>query len=202
MDLLWVRHGEPERIAPGSGVPANPGLTADGRDQARRLAEWLAHEPVDAVVSSPLRRALETAAPIAAAHRLDVRVVDGLIEYDAHSDHYIPMEELRATDDPRLQAMYDGDWESFGAESTTVFRARIGAAVDQLIADYPGQRVVAVCHGGVINVAMAIALDLDRALWFEPHYTSLSRMRASRTGVRSVASINERAHLVARRDPV
>ncbi len=56
------------------------------------------------------------------------------------------------------------------------------------------------CHGGVINVAMAVVLGLDRHLWFEPHYTSLSRMVASRSGVRSVASLNERAHLEARRE--
>ena len=37
MDLLWVRHGEPERITPGLGVPADPALTDLGREQARRL---------------------------------------------------------------------------------------------------------------------------------------------------------------------
>ena len=57
------------------------------------------------------------------------------------------------------------------------------------------------CHGGVINVALAIVLGLDQPLWFDPHYTSLSRMVASRTGVRSLASLNERAHLDARREP-
>ena len=67
MELLWVRHGEPERIAPGTGVRANPALTARGPEQAQRLAAWLAFEPIDVVVSSPLRRAIETAAPIAAS---------------------------------------------------------------------------------------------------------------------------------------
>ena len=66
MELLWVRHGEPERIAPGSGVRADPALTERGADQARRLSEWLAFDDIDAVVSSPLRRAVDTAAPIAA----------------------------------------------------------------------------------------------------------------------------------------
>jgi probable phosphoglycerate mutase len=94
----------------------------------------------------------------------------------------------------------EGRWEEFGAEPTSVFRARVTETMDEIVAAYPGQRVVAVCHGGVINTAFAIALDLDRHLWFEPHYTSLSRMIASRTGVRSVASLNERAHLDARRE--
>jgi probable phosphoglycerate mutase len=202
MDLLWVRHAEPERIAPGSGEPANPSLTERGRRQAQRLADWLAHEHVDRVLSSPQRRAIETAEPIADAHGLKIAVVEGLVEYDVQSDHYIPMEELRATNDPRLQDMMEGRWETFGGESPEVFRNRVSATVDQLIADHPGERVVAVCHGGVINVALALVLELDRLLWFDPHYTSLSRMVASRTGVRSLASLNENAHLVARREHV
>jgi len=200
MDLLWVRHGEPARVAPGSGVPANPGLTERGRDQAQRLAAWLAVERVDVVLSSPQRRAVETAQPIARAHGVEVQLAPGLTEYDAQSDSYIPMEELRATNDPHLHAMYEGRWEEFGAESTETFRARVAATLDEIVAAHPGRRVVAVCHGGVINVAMAIVLGLDRHLWFEPHYTSLSRMVASRTGVRSLTSLNERAHLEARRE--
>jgi broad specificity phosphatase PhoE len=200
MDLLWVRHGEPERVPPGTGVPADPALTARGREQAERLAAWLALEPIDVVLSSPQRRAVETAAPIARAHHLEVQVVEGLVEYDARSDSYIPMEELRATNDPQLTAMYEGRWEEFGAEPSETFRARVATTVDKIVDAHPGRRVVAVCHGGVINVALAITLGLDRHLWFEPHYTSLSRMVASRTGVRSLASVNERAHLDARRE--
>ena len=200
MDLLWVRHAEPERIAPGTGVPADPRLTARGREQAERLAAWLALEPIDVVLSSPQRRAIETAEPVARAHGLDIRIVEGLVEYDVQSDSYIPMEELRATRDPQLAAMYEGRWEDFGAESTETFRSRVEATLDEVVAAHPGRRVVAVCHGGVINVALAVVLGLDRHLWFDPHYTSLSRMVASRTGVRSLASLNERAHLVARRE--
>jgi probable phosphoglycerate mutase len=200
MELLWVRHAEPERIAPGSGVPADPGLTARGREQAQRLADWVAHEHIDAILSSPKRRAQETAAPIAGALGLEVEVVEGIVEYDVQSDHYIPMEELRRTDQERLRDMVEGRWETFGGESTEVFRARVSKAVDDIIATHPGQTVVAVCHGGVVNVALALVLGLEQPLWFDPHYTSLSRMVASRSGVRSVSSLNERAHLVGRRD--
>ena len=201
MDLLWVRHGEPERVAAGTGVAADPPLTARGRDQAERLAQWLASEPIDVILSSPQRRARETAEPIARVHGLEVQVSDGLMEYASQSDSYIPMEELRATGDPQLLAMYEGRWEEFGAEPADVFRTRVATSVDDIVGAHPGKRVVAVCHGGVINVAFAIALGLERHLWFEPHYTSLSRMVASRTGVRSVTSINERGHLDGRRDP-
>jgi probable phosphoglycerate mutase len=200
MDLLWVRHAEPERVAPGRGVPADPPLTTKGRDQAARLAAWLAREPIAHVLSSPQRRAKETAEPIAGAHGLDVEIVDGLVEYDVQSDSYIPIEELRANNDERLRDMIEGRWESFGGESTDIFRARVAKTVDEIVAAHPGERVVAVCHGGVINVALAIVLGLDALLWFDPGYTSLSRMAASRNGARSIVSLNERAHLEARRE--
>src|SRR4051794_23636513 len=99
MDILWVRHAAPERIESGRGVPANPPLTPAGKQQADRLADWLGHERIDAVLSSPQARAQETAAPIAAAQGLAVKTLDGLVEYDVQSDHYIPIEELRATND-------------------------------------------------------------------------------------------------------
>jgi probable phosphoglycerate mutase len=200
MDLLWVRHAEPQRVAPGSGAPADPALTPRGHEQAARLGAWLAPEPITHVLSSPQRRARETAAPIAEAHCLDVEIFDGLVEYDVQSDHYIPIEELRATNDQRLRDMIEGRWEAFGGESTDIFRARIAETVDAIVAAHPGERVVAVCHGGVINVALALVLGLDALLWFDPGYTSLSRMAASRTGARSLVTLNERAHLEARRE--
>jgi broad specificity phosphatase PhoE len=200
MELLWVRHGEPERIAPGRGVPADPALTDLGREQARRLGDWLAHEKIDAVVSSPLRRAIETAEPIAAAHGLEVEIIDALIEYDSQSDHYIPMAELVETKDERWLAMIEGRWESFGGDPPEVFRARVDTVVATIIERFAGQRVVAVCHGGVVNVAIGLVLGIEQPLWFEPHYTSLHRVKASRSGIKSIASINEIAHLHAKRE--
>lgn len=89
MDLLLIRHAEPVRIAPGEGGggPVDPALTVRGRQQADRLAAWLAGEHLDAVIASPLRRAVETAAPVADQHRLEVEVGTELMEYDARADH-------------------------------------------------------------------------------------------------------------------
>jgi broad specificity phosphatase PhoE len=201
MEIVWIRHGEPERIAPGSGVAADPRLTTAGREQAQRLAEWLAHDQLDAVLTSPLRRAVETAEPIGAALGVEVETFEGIVEYDRESDHYIPTEELRVTKDERWTAMVEGRWDEFGAELPEIFRARVDEAVNAIVDRFPGQRVAAVCHGGVINVAIGSVLGIPQPLWFEPHYTSMSRMLASRGGIRSVASLNELAHLqAARRD--
>jgi probable phosphoglycerate mutase len=202
MDLLLVRHAEPVRIGPedSPGEAADPQLTRRGLDQAERLARWLAAEPVQHVVSSSLRRATETAAPIAAAHGMEVEVIDGLCEWDANSDHYIPVEELRETKDDRWLAMIEGRWEDYGGENPEVFRARVVPVLEEIIAAHPGETVVAVCHGGVINVYLAALLGLSHHLWFDPGYTSVSRVRAARSGPRSLTSLNETAHLHAIRE--
>ncbi len=201
MELLVVRHAEPVRITAeeGGGAPVDPELTERGHDQAARLAQWLAAEGIDHIVSSPLRRAVETAAPLAVALGLEVEIDAELCEYDANADHYIPIEELRAEQDDRWHAMVEGRWQDFGGEPPHEFRARIVPCLERVIDEHPGERVVAVCHGGVINVYLAAVLGIDRHLWFDPGYTSVSRVRAARSGPRSVASINETAHLIATR---
>jgi 2,3-bisphosphoglycerate-dependent phosphoglycerate mutase len=201
VELLLIRHAEPVRIGPGTAAgPADPHLTERGRAQADRLASWLGTESVDAVLSSPLRRAHDTAEPVARTLGLDVEIVDGLMEYDAQSDFYIPVEELRETRDHHWTAMIEGRWDELGGEPPDQFRARIVPCIDAIIERFPGGTVAAVCHGGVINVYLAALLGFEQHLWFHPDYTSISRIAAARTGERSVVTLNETAHLVATRD--
>ena len=202
MELILVRHGEPVRITSeeSGGAPVDPVLTDRGHAQAERLAQWLVHEHVDHIVSSPLARAHQTAAPVAMVHGLEVEILDGLREYDSESDSYIPVEELKATNDPRWDAMVNGEWQSFGGESPDQFRARIVAHLDAIIESHQGQTVVVVCHGGVVNTYLGSILGIDQPLWFDPIYTSISRVRANRTGIRSVSSVNEVGHLIATRE--
>jgi 2,3-bisphosphoglycerate-dependent phosphoglycerate mutase len=204
MDLVLVRHAEPIRIGPeeSGGQAVDPELTGRGLEQAVRLGAWLSGEPVHHVVSSPLRRALETARPVADAHGLKIETIDGLREWDANADHYIPMEELRETKDDRWQAMVEGRWEEYGGENPEVFRSRIVSVLDAVVDAHPGETVVVVCHGGVINVYLAALLGLPHHLWFDPGYTSISRVRAARRGPRSLASLNELAHLSATKDGI
>jgi probable phosphoglycerate mutase len=201
MDLVLVRHAEPVRTPAGSVTgPADPGLTRLGVAQSERLAAWLAREPIDVVLSSPMKRAVETATPVAAALGLEIEIVDGLVEYDSTSEDYIPMDELQASGDPRWLAMVEGRWEDFGAAPASEFKARVAHTVEEIVTRFPAKRVVAICHGGVVNCALASILEIDRYLWFEPVYTSISRVVASRSGIRSIVSLNERAHLEATRD--
>src|ERR1700745_3081523 len=76
MQLIFVRHGKP-KVVEGDNDPV---LSEAGRAQAERLAEWLAQRRIDRVVSSPMRRALNTAEPTSRMLGLELEVVDGLAE--------------------------------------------------------------------------------------------------------------------------
>lgn len=193
MELLLIRHALPVRRELTDG-PADPELSDAGLAQARHLADYLASERLDAVYASPLRRALQTATPVAAAHGLATNVVDGLAEWDRHASEYVPVEELKAADDPRWRALVDGEWDA--DESPEQFGARIVATVDELIVAHRGQRVAAVCHGGVINAYLAHVLGITTTVgFFYPNYTSIHRVAAAGTGERSVVTVNETSHL-------
>jgi 2,3-bisphosphoglycerate-dependent phosphoglycerate mutase len=126
-------------------------------------------------------------------------VIEGISEYDAHSDEYIPIEELRALKDDRWHATIEGRWGDVGGVDPREFQRQVVPAIDDLIAHHPGRTVAAFTHGGVVNVYLAHLLGIDRLLWFHPEYTSISRVHAARTGPKSVATVNETAHLVATR---
>lgn len=196
VQLLLIRHGETERVESDSGF-ANPGLTEVGHAQAKRLATWVAaHESIDALVVSPMLRARQTAEPLEAALGRGAEVIEELAEFDAASSSYIPMEEMRSTKHPRLRAMVEGRWDEFDAPvEPEVFRSTIVRTLDRVAAEHPGQRVGVVCHGAVINAYAGDVIGTPRLLWFEPRYTSISRVLVSRGGVRSIESLNELPHL-------
>jgi probable phosphoglycerate mutase len=187
MELLLIRHALPLRIDEGSvDGPADPALSELGHAQARALSDWLADEHVDALWCSPMRRARETAAPVAARLQLDAHVDDGLAEFDRDALSYIPIEELKAAGDPR--------WNEV-PEQPEHFRRVVVDAVEGIVASHAGHRVAVVCHGGVINAYTAHVLGLEDPLFFLPTYTSISRVFAASTGQRTIATLNESAHL-------
>lgn len=194
VELVLIRHALPERLELAEGI-ADPPLSPAGVEQAEHLATYLAAESVDALYSSPLRRALQTAAPLERRLSLAATVVDDLAEWDRTSSHYVPIEELKAANDPRWQALVAGD-DPPGDETRAEFRSRVVAAVEQIVTAHPGHRVAVTCHGGVVNAYLAHVLGLpDGADFFYPNYTSIHRVAASRRGHRSIVTVNETAHL-------
>lgn len=194
MELLLIRHALPVRRKVVEG-PADPELSAEGFAQAERLAQYLASESIAAVYVSPLKRAVQTAAPLAQRLGVTPVVVDDVAEFDRTSNEYIPMEELQATNDPRWQKLVDGVWDSTD-ETQEQFRDRVVGAFEKIIEQNSSTSVAVVCHGGVINLYLAHILGVQtKRGFFYPNYTSIHRVSASRSGVRSLMTLNETAHL-------
>lgn len=187
-----IRHGLPLRIDGGAG-PADPALAPDGEEQARLLAEWWGRFDVDAVCSSPQRRAFETAVPLAATVGCGIAADDGLREFDAHLTFYVPLEELRQ-DEAAWQRMLD-EWRSPEAEAQRqAFRERVVATVDAIAERHRGGRVAVVCHGGVINAYLSHVVGIEETIFVEPAYTSVSRVLVSGDR-KQLVSVNETPHL-------
>jgi probable phosphoglycerate mutase len=197
MELLLIRHALPVRIEGEEGTAADPELADVGHEQARALADYLAGEQVDVLYTSPLRRARQTAEPVAAQLGLETIVDEELAEFDRHSHFYIPIEELKQEKDERWDDLVEGRWGVDGEVDPATFKAVVVEAVERVIKANPGKTVAIVCHGGVINAYYAHLLDLEFPMFFEPTYTSISRVLASSAGQRQVKSINEHAHVRA-----
>jgi broad specificity phosphatase PhoE len=195
VEIVLVRHALPVRIdATEDGSPADPGLSERGHEQAGRVADALARDEVDVLYCSPALRAIETAAPIAKALDLEPVIEPGIREFDSHHTSYVPVEELRASNDARWQQLVSGDLYGTGVDPDE-FRSRVVEAVLRIAAAHPGGRAVLVSHSGSINAAAGHVLGQQRPIWFAPAYCSINRLAVARDGRRGVVSLNETGHV-------
>jgi probable phosphoglycerate mutase len=165
---LWlIRHAESSWNALGRWQGwSDPGLSTRGREQADRLARELAGGSIDAIVTSDLRRARETAAVVATALRVEVAVDARLRERDIGSWSGLTTPEIagRWPDAlARLRAR-DPELRPGGGESALDVQARLRAFLDDLAARPRSQRVALVTHGGVIRVLGAAAPVLNASV--------------------------------------
>jgi probable phosphoglycerate mutase len=187
MELLLIRHGLPLRADDTSDPP----LSEVGRGQALQVAQRLAGEPIDAVFASTMRRAIETADPFAASAGHEVRLREGIVEYDRGKGAYVPMEELKRDDYAAWKAFVDG---GYGVD-IEAFQQLVVETLEEIIVSHPGKNVAVFCHGGVINVWTAHILGMAPRLFFEPAYASLHRYLCARSGERNLVALNDVGHL-------
>ena len=109
MELILIRHGLPEKVINQDGTPADPPLSEEGLKQAELVANWLEHEQIDKLYASPMRRAVQTAEPLAKVKGLDIELREGVAEYDRKSDLYIPVEQLKELDYDRWKKLMTGE---------------------------------------------------------------------------------------------
>jgi probable phosphoglycerate mutase len=159
-----------------------------------RLPDALARFPISRVISSPQRRAIQTAEPVAAARSLTVEIDDRFAEYDRDLPAYIPVEQIRAEMPEEWARLAQGHLPS--AVDEDAFRARVRAAADDVVATADAEDTVAVfSHGGVINLLLHEILGTTRLLSFPVDYASVTRLLYSRTGQATVAGVNAVEHV-------
>jgi probable phosphomutase (TIGR03848 family) len=159
-------------------------LSAEGKAQAERLARRLAGSSIAAVYSSPLERALETAAAIATPLNLEVEVAEELneIEYGAWTGRQIS--DLRELAEWRRFNQFRGSSEIPGGETMLEVQGRMLRFIERLCVAHSEQTVAVVSHGDVIKASLAhylgVPLDLFHRIEISP--ASVSLLRVERYG--------------------
>jgi broad specificity phosphatase PhoE/ribonuclease HI len=198
--LMLLRHGQTElsvdRRYSGRG---NPALTELGRRQADAAAAYLgARGGIDAVVTSPLQRAYDTAAAAAKALGLDVTIDDDLIETDFGAWEGLTFGEASASD-PALHGRWLADTSvpPPGGESFDQVHDRIRRARGRIISEYGGATVLVVSHVTPIKTMLRMALDAGPSILYRLHLdlASLSIAEFYPDGAASVRLVNQTSYL-------
>lgn len=190
MQLIMIRHALPLR----SEESADPALAELGHEQAGRISEALARFPIARTVSSTQLRALQTGTPLAAELGLTLESDERLTEYDRDFAGYIPIEDARTEFKDAFDKIKAGDLPDQVDEAA--FRARVLEGTAAAVAGVEhSDTVVVFAHGGVVNMVLQDILGTPKVLGFPIDYCSITRVLYSRSGRRSVASINETQHV-------
>ncbi len=183
--IVLVRHG----VTATTGVKL-PGrarglhLSEDGRRQADAAAARLVKIPgLAAVYASPLERARETAAPIAQARGLSVRIEEDLADLDIGQWTGLSLKRASKRPEWPIIQRHPSGFRFPGGESFTEMQARMASAVARFVKRHPGKAVVAVSHADPIKAlvahAMGTPLDLFQRIVIGPASITAIVYRAS-----------------------
>jgi len=198
--VLWVlRHGQtplsPQKRFSGSG---DTELTDAGRAQAAAAARRIKGLDVEVVVSSPLRRALQTATAAAEVLGVDVTTEDGLRETDFGEWEGSTFSEVRERWPDQLNSwLADPKAAPPGGESFGATQKRVSAARKRIAAAHPGRSVLVVTHVTPIKLLVAEALQAPLSSLFRTHVdlASLSRIDCHADGPMVLRLFNDISHL-------
>jgi probable phosphoglycerate mutase len=162
--LLLVRHGESEAAVEGQPFElvegqGDPALSPEGEDQAERVGERLAREPIDAIYVSTLRRTAQTAAPL--ARRLGISpVVDRDLRevFLGEWEDGLFRKRVVERDPIAVQMVEEQRWDVIpGAEPQAEFVRRTRSVVERIAAAHPDQRIAVFAHGAIIGEMLSQA---------------------------------------------
>lgn len=216
-ELFLVRHADAipgaDEIIP-SGIYDDLPLSRIGREQAQALADRLMGDqlasgskgrPIRAIYSSPLRRCLETVAPLEERLGIAPMVVEDLKEVRLGEIRRLPEDshDLEALTRALQERQIDivtvagsaGHFDAIpGSEPSKEFRRRVVEAMDEIARRHIGERVLVFAHGGVINVYVAEVLELEKDFFFPAANTSITVVRSTGRD-RVLFVLNDIAHV-------
>jgi probable phosphoglycerate mutase len=143
-----------------------------------------------------MRRAQQTAEPLAKALGLEPIIEPAVTENDTRARHYVPAEELKAAGDPRWRdGLSATDWPDY-YEPLETFHERVVTGIDGMIQRHQDEVVAVFCHSGVIAryTAAVLRLPWEQTGFFYPLYTSITRIKGWPQG-RMIETVNETPHL-------
>jgi probable phosphoglycerate mutase len=159
--IIAIRHGETSWNADARiQGQLDIGLNETGRWQARRVGKALAEESITAVYSSDLERAQATAQPISDVKGVPVIPHEGLRERSFGMFEGKTFDEIHQTWPEHAQNWRKRipEWQPpDGGESLLQLRERVTRTLEQLAARHPGEQIVVVAHGGVLDALYRVA---------------------------------------------
>jgi len=201
--LLFLRHGQTawnlgageERFRGRTDLP----LDAKGLLQARAIASRLRNQPISALYASPLQRARQTIAPLAAQHSLPIRTHEGLLDID-----YGHLQGLTHAEARQTHAELEATWRTAPAEARFPageglidVQTRVLALLDEMSSRHSGETVILVGHQIVNKVLVCTLLGLDiNCIWHIQQDTAGINVFQGLEGWWQTLTLNDTCHLV------
>lgn len=197
--VYLTRHGQTEWNSQGRMMGwADEDINALGRTQAGRLARRLAKLPLDAVYTSPLKRAVTTGAIIGRSHGLAPQPLPGLIEINYGDWEGLYRKEVAAKWPEADRRMMENPAGLVipGGESYDQLEVRVTGAFSEAVNREPGKNILLVSHQGILKVLVAKLLDMSYRDWnkFEVQNTSFTWLTVTNGHVHLI-TLNDLSHL-------
>ena len=202
MRLILVRHGETDSNKASLALGRDDvELNGTGRWQAQRVADALQSQPIAAVYSSPLRRAVDTARAIAERHHLAVEVDEGLIEMDIGEMEGLTFQQVRERYPQFLQLWLGGRaaYEPMpGGERLVDVQERTWQALGRICGGWSQETVAVVTHNFVLLAILCRVLGLELADFRRlRHNVAAVSVLQVQNGQMTVLGLNDTCHLEA-----
>ncbi|HEX8137851.1 MAG TPA: histidine phosphatase family protein [Pyrinomonadaceae bacterium] len=201
--VLLIRHGQSLGNAEGrfGGHTSTP-LSERGRRQAEATAEALCSEPLSAIYSSDLPRAIETAMPLARLTGLEVHLTEAFRERSVGVMEGLTFEEAAAQHPEQYAALIRRDFEHvlLGGESYRQMLDRASRELDAAIEQHRGGQIAVFSHTGTICIlALHLMGALDapelRPVWIATSNCGITRFELRADGFVRVLTVNDTRHL-------